>query len=1013
MPRNRYKPYPLGIASYQLTAGVDSKVHGLVLPPPKLQSCENAYIEQTGSIRRRYGRSALTMSDIPGNTITGLLASSTFQGRPLVFTSTPTLYDYSDADGRWTNRGRADSYRIRARQIDSGTPFTVPTGGALDMAILGNYRCYVFDYYTNATATNPVTAFTLTDSDGNVLSARRTLITGSGVNTSQVKVVAHGTRFYIFYVDTTASANLKCFIIDTTSASTINTSIAGSAVNTATDMAGPCFDVEEHLTQGPFLCYRTTTANTIKFGFVNTSGALTNTSTHTTTGSAAIIAVSTQGATTSYAIAYSNGSTPNDVFVTLKTFSSGVWATTSSSGAIQGGLGSFIRQIQVKWDPGSTTTARVFYTLIVTARVGVRQATYTTGGTATIGLTLIHSQMVARPFYNSSSETCYWVANEPEGSAVEPTIFLMNASNVLLGWANKGVELMPSVDRNCALGHVPNSGDSYSVLQNYLTEITSNELNNVGTGSAVAVRETIVDFLHDQSHVTVEDGSTLLVPSGALMQYDGQNVTELNFLAFVDTQSGRTTTSHTAGGGSLTSTAGTTYSYRIIPEATNAQGEREQGTDAGAITTTAFSLGDNQVTLTWDNIPWTRKTLYYGIYRAGPNPSEDSPFQRVGTVAATASETVSFTDQMSDANAALQEELRPDGELDNIPPPSGHIICSGLGRVFVAGFAEDPNLILYSKQRSHGVALAFNEALAISVPTNYGVITSLAVFAESLIIFCERGIYRVNGGGVNNTLTSGGFTDPVLVQADTGAIGHRGVVVTPMGVMYDAVKGTMLLSQGFAVQYIGAPLDQLTSPGTCTGAKLIPALQQVRFSYVNETRVYDYYHQQWYVFTHGSDGPTCIWNDVHAAISGDAFVYDSTGVYQDNGTDYTMELVLAWMHGSSLLSDLDVRKIGLTGQVLSNTYLTFWIAKDQEAVNQVIETTQSTTGGLSIQKRVTKQVLKQIEITIRDAIQNVYSQDVVLAGANLRLEELSFELALRSPRFGRPPGTVGGGGIGV
>jgi len=60
-----YEPVP-----YQLTGGVDTKFHGIALPPPKLQNCENAYVDQTGSIQRRFGRTALTALDSAGATIT-------------------------------------------------------------------------------------------------------------------------------------------------------------------------------------------------------------------------------------------------------------------------------------------------------------------------------------------------------------------------------------------------------------------------------------------------------------------------------------------------------------------------------------------------------------------------------------------------------------------------------------------------------------------------------------------------------------------------------------------------------------------------------------------------------------------------------------------------------------------------------------------------------------------------------------------------------------------------------
>lgn len=1011
---SKYSPLPLEIASYKLTGGVDSKIQGLVLPPPKLQSCINAYVEQTGSIRRRFGRSSLAGLDQSGNTVNSLLALGTCQGRLLAYQNN-VAFDYSEADSRWTNRGRATSYRMRARQVDAATPLAF-VGPAMDMALMTNYRCYVFDYYTATSSINPVTAFTLVDLNGTVLASRQTLQTGAGViNTSCCKVVAFGTRFYIFYADTTTSTNLKCFIIDTTSASTIASSLAGAAVNTATNAGGTLaiFDVAVNSAQGPFIAYRSTTATTIAFAFVNTAGAQVNASTSATTGNAAIVSVDISG-TTIHGIAYSNGGTPTDVYALIRTFSGGVWTATATSAALElATLTAFVRSVACHFDVGGTTL-RVYYTTIITTYQGVRQGTFTSAGVlARRTHLLVHSELAARPFtVTGESADYYWVFREPEQGVAQPTFYLMKQDNTLAGWAEQGVAIMPNSDLNTALPHVPNLGTSYSFMHTHFTSISDQVTESgsvvAGTTSVASIGEVITDFTHADSHVAIEDGACTYLGSGILQQYDGVGFTEVGFLSFNDT--GRTTLTPSTAAGGLT--VNTPVSYRIVDEWTNAQGEREQGTDNGAKSVT-LGATDNTVTIVVETSPYTlkkapRSNIVKAVYRTRNTPTASSPFYRVGTVANdTTVETVTFVDTMSDAVAATQEQLYlATGELDNVAPPAAYLMAAGNGRVFLAGFPEDPTLIWYSKLRGHGQPLAFNDALTILIPAATGAIVALCVFAESLVVFTERAIYRVNGGGLSNTGASGGYTDPVVVQSDAGALSQRGVVVTPMGVLYESIRGKMLLTPSFTVQYIGASLEQLTAPGACTGSCLIPALQQVRFSYAATTHVYDYYHQQWYVFSHHSDGPTCLWNDVHTALTGDLAVYDNAAVWTDAGTAYAVTLTLAWMHTASLMGDITVRTVGLTGQILDVSYLTLYIAKDQEATNQTIDNTLTASGPLSRQWRIKKQVLKQIEVIIRDAILDVYGADVVQATAAWRLEELSFELALRSPRFGRGPGTV-------
>jgi hypothetical protein len=219
----------------------------------------------------------------------------------------------------------------------------------------------------------------------------------------------------------------------------------------------------------------------------------------------------------------------------------------------------------------------------------------------------------------------------------------------------------------------------------------------------------------------------------------------------------------------------------------------------------------------------------------------------------------------------------------------------------------------------------------------------------------------------------------------------------------------VLLRANFTVEDIGLPLAKLADPGACTGACLIPDLQQVRFSYATTTHVYDYYHQQWYVFTHGSAGPTCVWTDKHTAADVTA-VYDDTAVFTDAGDPYAVTLTLGWMHASSsLFSDLTVRHIALTGEALAQSYLTIYISQDQVVTpTQTIEGQFATAKPIKVKWRVKKQLCSQIEITIRDAVLDVYLADVVFNTAGWRLNELAFELGLRTPRLGR---TAAGGAL--
>lgn len=1021
-------PLPYAAVAYPLTGGQDQKIHGLVLPPPKLQRCVNAFVNLTGSLRRRYGLTALSGLDMAAASLGNSQASATYQGRLLNFTQS-NLYDYSESALRWSDKGQANSWRLRARSVDAGD-FTTLGVGARDMARIDGYRCYAYEYFQQSGA-NYITrvAFSLTDDNGARFATNQVLVSSSAIASprgSAVRVVKHGVKFYIVYWDVSTTTTIKCFLIDTTSAASITTSLAGAATSLATDYS-PELNVYGTLDlcaslHGPMLAYRSTgtVSRDIKFGLINTSGALTLTQTVTAAVkpyTIAIDAVSGGAGITDLAITWSDGSAPSDIYCTLRRLNVTTWSTLASSTAMDTALTTAApRQLGVIWE--SATLVRVYYDTDVNVTYQcVRQGTFNTSGTiVSQDKRLNRSYMASKPFIGTDGATWCWVINE-EATTLQPALFLMRSDGWLGACANKGTAVRAS-QYSFTLPHVVvglqgDEGNSYSIFVPYYTRI-----DTAGTSSVTAGRELTVDMAHLQSHVGVEDGACFYLPGGFLHEYDGFSCTELGFLVDVDTQNRMTLTGGTVTG-SMTSSQ--TYAYRACFEWTNAQGERQQSTDFGA-KTVVMGAADKHVTIVTDCIPWTlkqalkatprRQKLSVAFYRSvDANPTASASHHRVGSVEIDpTADTVTFVDNMSDTDARLQEQYINDIELDAVANEGGYILAAGNGRVFQAGFPSDPNLIRYSKLRGHGQALSFNDSLQIQIPTSNGVITGMRVFAESLVITCERAIYRVNGGGASNTGVQGGFTDPVLIQADDGGLGQRGMVVTPMGLMYEGSKGIMLMLPSFQVSYIGAQVetDFASAGGAALGATLLPVAQQVRFSYATFSLVYDYYHQQWYQFSMRASGPTCAWQGTWVSERS----YEDSTSFRDGSNQYAVELTLGWFHASSLLGDIDVRFVGLIGQVLGACYIHVEIAKNQQTANQEIDVTKSTPAALNERWRVKDQVVSEIQIFITDATQDQFGQPVIQDTAGFQLNELTFEVALRSPRIGRSIGAGSGGGGG-
>lgn len=996
----RYNPVPLETVSYPLSGGVETKVHGLVLPPPRLQQCTNAFIDYTGSVQRRYGSVALTNSDLNANSVGASIASLMKHQTRLVGLTATEAYDYGETLQRWTDRGRASSWPISERTIEAPDAFP----GGKDIAVIGDYTLYVYDYY-NTASTVTTCAFTLVDAKGTRYASQQTLTTGSTQTFSACKVVAHGAVFYIMFWDVTSASTLKCFRVDTTSAATIASSLAASATTLTANFAG-ALDAVDNTAFGPVIAYRHTTVNTVGFGLVNTAGLLTATTNFATVAPILSLGMAITG-TTTHGIAYTVGTSPNDVYARIVSFNGALWTNVSASGAMDTAVTS-AGGARCIFD--SSTVLRVFYNDTITYNC-IRQGTYNTAGVITSRVALlVRSVPASRPF-TIGSETLQWVTNEPSLGVTQPTLFLMKRDGTVCGMAAKGIAANNTLTFVGGFPHVvTNSSGGYAFPYDEYTRIGTTDPPTSftpGTGTKSMMREIGVypDRVED-SHIWTEDGRCSYMGGGFLQQYDGQSFTEVNFLEFVDTTNRVNLNPTAVGGARLTPTA--QYSYRIVWESVNAQGEREQGTDAGAKSITLAGVEDT-ITITMASLPFTNKTnVVAAIYRA---VNGSITYHRVGTVAnSKTTDTLTFVDSTPDTTVLAQEILymgssAPGDELDNLPPQGGaSLVASGNGRVFVAGFPSDPNLVMYSKERQHGEALAFNDSLVILFPQGDGPITGLCVFAESLIVFTETSIYRVNGGGLSNTGTSGGYSDPVRVMTGEGALSQRGICVTPMGVMFESEKGKMLLQPSFTVQYIGASLEKSTDLGSCVSATLIPSAQQVRYAYATGTHVFDYYHGEWFVWSTAANGPCVVWNDVYTVPKAGVF-YDSATSFLDyddgvgSGVSYAMTLMLGWMKLGSLADDLQVRRFTLIGQAIDGSNLYITIAKDQEADNQIISTSASI-GKLQRTFRVNKQVASHMRITITDGIPTGGSPDVQ-ATAGLRLEAVVFEMALRSREVGR------------
>jgi hypothetical protein len=1008
-----YTPTEFQLAKYQLSGGVDSKVHGLVLPPPKLQVCQNAYSDRTGSLSRRFGRSLLSSNIQGGGTMADPVALGTYKGDLLAWTgfassASGAAYEYSETETHWVSKGSVESPRVRTLNVARDDASVGISQG--DSATANGITVHAFEEGT-------AVRMTITDANGVILKRAYTLF--SGGTSRNVRCVARGNLIYVFWYDSTlgATGSIRVAIIDATSSSSLGVmQPTPVTVTGAISAVWPLWDVVANSSFGIFIAWNDTTALRLSFGFVDATGVLGSTSTSAMVadpGAGGFITCAVAPGNAMHGIVYAVGTAPNDVYALHRSWSGAAWTATATSGAIAAGISLIVANVACRYT--SATTLRIVYTDGVTAAPVVYQSTYTTAGvTAAVG-TLRNSWLMSKPVLAADLNLYFWVmAYSGRSALVERVMFLMRQDGVVIAQALDVPGTILVTNAPLMLPQIEASGNSLSASLVYL----DGTIAAAAPTSALALRRTTVDMTHSDSHAVVEAAQTLLMAGGFLQQFDGDSFVEAAFLLPFDTFDVADPTPSTVAGTNLTPLA--IYAYHFIYAWTNIRGERMLGTNYGAKTCPALTGTNNKLTFALPTLTHTRiqsaqsrGDVVILAYRSDPNPTADSQHRLVGVIKNDpTANTVTFADTVPDTTEATSEQFYQDGgELENTAPPAGHLVASGNGRVYVAGMADLPTTVIASKTRVDGRVVEFSDFLPrIVIPDGSGPITAIAMLNESLIVFTETRIYRVNGDGPNNQ-GFGAFNTPLLITSDDGTTSPRSVVVTGDGVMFEGVSGSkMLLDQSFQVTYIGAPLEKLADAGACTGTCVIPALQQVRFSYASTTHVYDYFHKQWYVFTHGSEGPTCVWNNVHAAID-TGVVYDDETVWTDAGDPYTMELKLGWLtSGASIMSNLRVRSLGLIGQSLAAHNLAINVGYDQAAATELLETAIAGAGPLAPQWRLSQQRCYAIEVTIRDAKLDVYLADVVQNTAGMRLNELAFEVGLVNPRLSRYDGTAPGGG---
>lgn len=880
--------------SISFAQGIDTKSDPKQVVAGKLLTLENGTFQSPSRIKKRNGYTGL------GQIITGTSTSigtgyslETFNNE-LIETDGTKLYSYAQDLNQWASKGNIINLSEQASPV-----------------VRNNYQQTSQDscYHTVG-----LQAFVWEDSSGgsrysviDTVTGQQFVSNASLSSTATVpKCYAIGNYIVIFIFDT-SNNRLRWAYIPIVNPTTISafTDLESDANTTVV------YDATV-IGSRIFLCYNNNTGgiNLVYMdAFLNVSGELV------VAGDAASGCMSIFGDVAQNAwVVYWNG-TSVKVFIAAYTLATTLVLTrtvvetlanvTKVTGVYNGTLG------QIFYDISGSPTYNYF----------IKTNTFTVGGTAGTPAVVSRSVGLASKafFYNGNS----FVLSTYD-SSLQPTYFVLNQSgqvaakvSAATGGGIPAKRLVPNVN-SLATGKF-----QISYLQRDFVTTTG------GTAQVyflTGVMQSTLDFTLTALQ-TVDIADNLHLTGGFLYMYDGANLVEQSYHLFPE----KVTITPSGAGGVIL--AGT-YQYSAVYEWTDNFGQIERSAPSIPVSVTnTGSTSSNSV-----SIPTLRVTAKKGtnpvsvvLYRTQAN---QTIFYRVSSITSptvndTTADTVTIVDILGDATIIGNQQLyTTGGELENIAPPVPLSINTYKNRIIVID-AENRLNWWYSKQVIQGVPVEFSDFFVQTVDQRGGDLVVGTQMDDKLILFKSDDIFYVVGDGPAPSGANNDFTPAQLVTTGVGCVDPKSVVTMPLGLMFKSRHGIWLLDRGLNASYIGKDVEAYNSSHV-TSAKLIKDQNQVRFTLDSGvTLTYDYFQQQWSVFTQMSATDSTLFQNNFTYVQSNGLVMQETpGLYTDNNQFIKLKVVTSWLSFAQLQGYQRVRRFLILGDYFSAHKLIIYIAKD-------------------------------------------------------------------------------------
>ena len=534
-------------------------------------------------------------------------------------------------------------------------------------------------------------------------------------------------------------------------------------------------------------------------------------------------------------------------------------------------------------------------------------------------------------------------------------------------------------------------------------------------------RDIVVEFDSPAARRGIQLGRTLYLTGGMIQQYDGVGLTEAGFLVYPHNLLAQATESAT---GEIE--AGS-YTFRSALRWENAKGEVDRSTSGGFATEEVDTMAE-MFTVQTQRLALTRKrgersNIAIEYFRTVRNSGVDSPYYLVSSSDPAAlgpdnlyvendvdsltgnTAALLFFDALTDEDIIGREVFRESGlVLSNIAPPPASIIEASDDRLFLAGIPNFPNRVWYSKQRGFDEVASFNDILTIDLPIDGGPITGLAYFNNTLIVFKENAIYAVPGQGFDNLGQGNNYGPAQIISTDVGARSADVIERIPDGLVFFGNKGWYLLDRGWTPQYIGAPVEEFNGDDF-NEVHVLEREHEIRCLSPDRILVYDLVAQQWSEWEHDTVPivTTELWNNRYQLAGGDQVFQEDDE--HGNPTNYSLQVVTAWLRVAGLSNFQRLRYITLLGEYRSDHGLLIELARDYQddewfQVKEFHPECDKVAGDpLQVRHGPKIQKVQAMKIRITDVLPGSQDPDSPPSGESLKLTGLTLEV-------GEKPGTA-------